>query len=87
MYQSIIQKFLAEQGYICLNPKAALIDMDGTLYDSMPLHARAWHQMMLEIGVEVPVGVRHPGGDTTIISPENRAILANATGQPYAWRC
>lgn len=32
--------------------KAALIDMDGTLYDSMPNHARAWMQVMNEIGVD-----------------------------------
>lgn len=31
---------------------AALIDMDGVLYDSMPFHARAWHQMMSEQGIE-----------------------------------
>lgn len=31
--------------------RAALIDMDGVLYDSMPHHARAWHQMMAEAGV------------------------------------
>lgn len=30
------------------NIKAALIDMDGVLYDSMPYHAAAWHRMMLE---------------------------------------
>lgn len=32
--------------------KAALVDMDGTLYDSMPWHALAWHKMMGEAGVE-----------------------------------
>lgn len=32
--------------------KAALIDMDGVLYDSMPRHARAWKQMMKEAGVD-----------------------------------
>jgi 3-dehydroquinate synthase len=31
--------------------RAALIDMDGVLYDSMPHHARAWHQMMSEQGI------------------------------------
>ncbi|MDE5976065.1 MAG: HAD family phosphatase, partial [Muribaculaceae bacterium] len=31
--------------------KAALIDMDGVLYDSMPFHTKAWHQMMTEQGV------------------------------------
>lgn len=30
---------------------AALIDMDGVLYDSMPHHAKAWHQMLKEIGI------------------------------------
>lgn len=32
--------------------KAALIDMDGTLYDSMPNHARAWSRLMREAGIE-----------------------------------
>ncbi|MDE6755148.1 MAG: 3-dehydroquinate synthase [Muribaculaceae bacterium] len=31
--------------------RAALIDMDGVLYDSMPFHTKAWHQMMTEQGV------------------------------------
>ncbi len=26
-------------------PRAVLFDMDGVLYDSMPLHARAWKKM------------------------------------------
>lgn len=32
--------------------RAALIDMDGTLYDSMPRHARAWHRLATELGIE-----------------------------------
>lgn len=32
--------------------RAALIDMDGTLYDSMPNHARAWMRVMEDMGVE-----------------------------------
>lgn len=31
--------------------KAALIDMDGVLYDSMPFHAKSWHQLFLGLGV------------------------------------
>lgn len=31
--------------------KAALIDMDGTIYDSMRGHTAAWHRMMTELGV------------------------------------
>jgi len=32
--------------------RAALIDMDGVLYDSMPGHTLAWKRMMDELGVE-----------------------------------
>lgn len=35
-------------------PRAALIDMDGVLYDSMPRHADAWMQLMKEAGLDVP---------------------------------
>lgn len=28
--------------------------MDGVLYDSMPLHAKAWRQMTLEMGMDIP---------------------------------
>lgn len=31
--------------------KAALIDMDGVLYDSMPNHARAWMRVMNDAGI------------------------------------
>lgn len=31
--------------------KAALVDMDGVLYDSMPFHANAWHKLFTELGV------------------------------------
>ena len=34
--------------------KAALIDMDGVLYDSMPLHTKAWRETMLEEGLDIP---------------------------------
>lgn len=38
------------------NPlKAALIDMDGVLYDSMPGHAAAWNKMFHEYGVDTTV--------------------------------
>lgn len=32
--------------------KAALIDMDGVLYDSMPFHAKAWHHLFTDLGVD-----------------------------------
>ena len=34
--------------------KAALIDMDGVLYNSMPLHCKAWRETMLEEGLDIP---------------------------------
>ncbi len=32
--------------------KAALIDMDGTLYDSMPNHVKAWKRLLTDLGIE-----------------------------------
>lgn len=47
--------------------KFALIDMDGTLYDSMPYHNLAWHKMMEEIGVHT--------------EPDEFFLLEGMTGQ------
>ncbi len=47
-----IQAFIRRHGYTHLTPKAALFDMDGTLYDSMPRHARAWMEMCAEEGLK-----------------------------------
>lgn len=33
--------------------RAALVDMDGTLYDSMRNHTAAWHRMVTELGINV----------------------------------
>ncbi len=53
MYNDIITRFLRRHDYMEVRPEAALIDMDGTLYDSMPGHSAAWQQMMREHGVEI----------------------------------
>ncbi len=42
--------------YLCMDDilkgkKAALIDMDGVIYDSMKYHAKAWELMMAEAGI------------------------------------
>jgi HAD superfamily hydrolase (TIGR01549 family) len=34
-------------------PKAAIFDLDGTLLDSVDLHALAWHEAMIEFGHDV----------------------------------
>lgn len=52
LYENEIRAYLERNGFVTFRPKAALIDMDGTLYDSMPNHARAWHRMMTELGVD-----------------------------------
>lgn len=49
----IIKKYLAKHGYSHFDPKAALIDMDGTLYDSMKNHAEAWMRVATEAGFDV----------------------------------
>ncbi len=63
MYNDIITRFLRRHNYMDVRPEAALIDMDGTLYDSMPGHAAAWQQMMREVGVEIDRAefLRHEG--------------------------
>lgn len=50
-----------------VKPKAFLFDMDGTLYDSMPNHARAWYEMIREQGIKA--------------SPEEFFLYEGATGK------
>ncbi len=52
MYENEIERFLARHHYLSVQPTTALIDMDGTLYDSMPYHAQAWHRMVTELGID-----------------------------------
>lgn len=53
LFVNEIRCFLSRHHYMSFTPKAALIDMDGTLYDSMPNHAAAWKRVMNEIGVDL----------------------------------
>ena len=46
-----IETFLRRRHFHGVNPMAALIDMDGTLYDSMGNHADAWMKMAAEEGL------------------------------------
>ncbi|MDE6484349.1 MAG: HAD hydrolase-like protein [Duncaniella sp.] len=46
-----ILRYLSAAGVDRFVPRAALIDMDGTLYDSMPNHATAWHTLATENGI------------------------------------
>ncbi len=47
-----IERFLKIRHYKSVKPMAALIDMDGTLYDSMGNHADAWLRMVTELGIK-----------------------------------
>lgn len=88
MYTQLIQKFLLRNNYINIHPRAALIDMDGTLYDSMPSHALAWQQMMAELGVDLPLDdfFRYEGrtGASTIDIIFRKALGRGATEQEQA---
>lgn len=63
--------------------KAALIDMDGVLYDSMPRHALAWHATMLEEGLDIPAdefflyeGMTGPATINLLMGREKGIILS-----------
>ncbi len=47
-----VLKYAEKHGLKRFSPVAALVDMDGTLYDSMPNHAKAWTELMSGIGIE-----------------------------------
>lgn len=50
--QEAVERYVKRLGGMRdLTTRAALIDMDGVLYDTMPYHTLAWQRMMLEIGV------------------------------------
>lgn len=53
-YKGAIEAYLARTGFKAITPKVALIDMDGTLYDSMPRHAEAWHRMVADLNIDIP---------------------------------
>lgn len=78
-----IIRFLTLRGYDRVDPKAALIDMDGVLYDSMPMHARAWLKMVRHHGLEATLeeffGYEGMTGAATINLLFNRAHGHNAT--------
>lgn len=51
--ETSVTRYLSRHGYAQWQPRVALFDMDGVLYDSMPYHARAWHSSMAHYGVEM----------------------------------
>lgn len=47
-----LARYASRSGHALGKVKAALFDMDGVLYDSMPGHCKAWKQMCDENGIE-----------------------------------
>jgi HAD superfamily hydrolase (TIGR01509 family) len=81
----IILSFLQRRHYKQMQPLAALIDMDGTLYDSMGNHADAWHRLATELGIpttrEEFFLYEGRTGASTINLLFNRAYNRDATAQ------
>ena len=46
-----IKNYLTTHHAACITPKAALIDMDGVLYDSMKNHVEAWYRTLTPLGI------------------------------------
>ena len=51
MIESAIKRYLAESQLKTFNIKGIMFDMDGVLFDSMPLHAEAWVKTFESIGI------------------------------------
>jgi HAD superfamily hydrolase (TIGR01509 family) len=47
-----IRTYLEQQHLPCIDLKAVLFDMDGVLFDSMPIHAYSWTTALQELGVD-----------------------------------
>ncbi|MDR3268548.1 MAG: HAD-IA family hydrolase [Tannerella sp.] len=53
MMKQAIQAYLTDRRYERIDLKSVLFDMDGVLYDSMPNHAKAWHEVMALHGYDL----------------------------------
>ena len=51
MFEDAKRRYLQAGGQSVFEPKAALIDMDGVLFDSMPNHADSWVQVIHGLGL------------------------------------
>lgn len=80
---SSIKHYLDTHGYDRINLKAVFFDMDGVLYNSMPYHAEAWHQVMKQYGMNLSreEAYMHEGrtgaGTINIVSLRDRGYEAS----------
>ncbi len=86
--KSAIKRFMEAHQYTQFDPRAALIDMDGVLYDSMPLHASAWYDMVTAHGIKATrdefFGYEGMTGAATINLLFEREYGRNATADEVA---
>lgn len=84
-YAPQIINYLRRTRFRHFDPKAALIDMDGTLYDSMRNHSAAWYRLVTELGIDATQDefYLYEGrtGASTINLIFNRAFGRDATPQ------
>ena len=82
-YSNAINSYLQKHSYSGIQLKTVLFDMDGVLFDSMPYHAEAWYQTMLNQGTEFDKkeAYMHEGrtGAGTINIVFQRVLGRNAT--------
>lgn len=83
MYDKNKQQYLKKNGFSVFHPKAVLFDMDGVLFDSMPLHSRSWSGVCTEFGLDMSPeeAYMHEGrtGEATINILTQRYWGRNAT--------
>ena len=83
MIQEAITRYLQKQKQTALSPKAVLFDMDGVLFNSMPSHAKAWHDTMKRYGFDLSYeeAYMHEGrtgaGTINIVSQRERGYEAS----------
>lgn len=53
MFEQAIDNYLHRNSFDKIELKAALFDMDGVLFDSMPYHAKSWSKVCQEFGLNM----------------------------------
>jgi HAD superfamily hydrolase (TIGR01509 family) len=83
LYKKAITNYLTSNHFEMFDLKAVLFDMDGVLFDSMPIHAHSWTTALREAGVDFTEkeGYLHEGrtGSGTIQIVFQRCLGRNAT--------
>ncbi len=83
--EKTIEKYLQRTCFVQFVPKTVLFDMDGVLYDSMPLHAKAWKRVCGAAGIDAMeeefFSYEGRTGASTINLLFNRQFGRNATDE------